>query len=1069
MKHDGTGAQRGGGRPSGAKRLIPRPTLPPGPLRTLKTLIYEAYVASGAPTLDEMATAVADDETLAGSPSRDTINRLIAEPSVPAKQADVVALLTVLTQMSGADGTQGGQRAAALWTEIQLSERLGRPIKELDPYDLEVHHAITMDGATGLPAYTERPHDTELHRIVAESAAGQSRLVMLVGTSSTGKTRACFEAVRQLPDDWRLWHPIDPERPQAAHADLSRVGPKTVVWLNEAHHYLLHLQHGEPIAAGLRTLLSDPSRAPILVLGTIWPGPGYYEDLRVTPPSGAADPHAQARVLLAGRILHVPPAFDSSAVAAIKRSQDPRLVAAAQAAQDGKITQYLAAGFELMSIYKTAPPGPRALLEAAMDARRLGHPASLPLPFLAAAAEAYLTDTEWDLLPDNWLEQAMAQLTNAAKGARGPLHAQRRPRGATVAAAGSSQIYRLADFLEAHGRSTRRLDTVPALFWQAANQHCDHEAAPSLALSAEKRGLAETACRLWANSGDYARVAQMLQDLARDDEANAWYELAAAMGNAHACRRRANHLASSGRLEDALVWFQRAAQAGDQEALQAGGNQLAAAGRMEDALEWFQKIGNEGSPQAFVTAAHWLATDGRLDEALEWCARAVAAGDDYAIDAVARLKEQKGLQAVTGSADPPSASLQVSTDQEELLAWGGQLSRLGRVSEALPWFERAFAAGTDTQTLREAGWLLADAGHVDKALSWLERAAQAGDRDALRTAGNQLAAAGRIDDSLAWFERAAAKGDVAALRSAADCLAAAGRLDEALPWFDEASGRGDSLALMLAAEWLLQAGRSKDALARFQQASAFGEKHALRAAARLLVEAGHIDDALAWFERAAAAGDVPSLRATAQLLYTAGHVDKALACLEQAVSAGDFDAVNEAVSILLTADRMSEVSDWVERSVASGHPWVLRQVADHLAHSGRTREALEWFKRAVSRGDTEAFRAIARQLTHFGRLDEALSWFERAAAVGDIEALRMAGKALADAKRWNEALTWLRRAAAAGLHDHNLAVRALSQLGRTKDANRLRHYGWASDGTIAKPWRIGPPLPAGLGALPDDA
>ncbi|MCX5174207.1 tetratricopeptide repeat protein [Streptomyces virginiae] len=1031
----------------------------------MKTLIYEAYVAAGAPTLDEMATAVAGDETLPGSPSRDTINRLIADSTVPAKQADVVALCTVLTRMNGGDGAQGGQQAAVLWTQIQLSERLGRPVKDLDPYDLEVHHAITMDGATGLPAYVERAHDVELHRTVAESAAGQSRLVLLVGTSSTGKTRACFEAVQQLPDDWRLWHPIDPERPQAALADLSRVGPKTVVWLNEAHHYLLHPQHGEPIAAGLRTLLSDASRAPILVLGTIWPGAGYFEDLRVTPPPGAADPHAQARVLLAGRVLHVPPAFDSSEVAGIERSQDPRLAAAARSAQDGKITQYLAAGFELTSIYKSAAPGPRALLDAAMDARRLGHPNSLPLPFLAAAAEAYLTDTEWDLLSENWLEQSMAQLTNAVKGARGPLHAQRRPRGATATAAGNGQAYRLADFLEAHGRSSRRLDAVPALFWQAAVQHCDSEAAPRLALSAERRGLTEKACLLWASSGDYVQVATALENLAREEEADAWYELAASMGDLLACRHRANHLARVGRLEDALVWFQRAAQAGDGDALQAAGNQLAAAGRLEDALEWFKDIGNAGATQAFVTAAHWLAAEGRLDEALEWCAHAIAAGDDSAISAAARLKEQAVLQVATASAVQPFTYPQVASDPEELLGWGGRLAHAGRIAEALPWFERAAAAGVGAKTLREVGWLLGDAGHVDEALTWLERAAQAGDPDALRTAGDQLASTGRIDDALVWFDRAATNGDVRALRSAADFLAAARRLDEALTWFEKASDGGDSLALMMAAEWLLEAGRSTEALERFQQASANGERHALRAAARLLVEAGYVDEALIWFERAAADGDVPSLRATARLLEAAGRMDEALIWLERAANAGDVDALDEAVSILLRADRMREVNVWAERSLATDRSLVLRQIADHLARSGRTQEALEWFRRAVSYGDTEAFRAIANHLSLTGQLDEALPWLERAAAIGDIEALRIAGKSLAAANRWDEALTWLLRAAAAGLDDRTLAVRALTQLGRTADAEQLRHYGWAGDGSIAKPWQIKLPTPASTGAL----
>ncbi|WP_329462270.1 hypothetical protein [Streptomyces sp. NBC_01431] len=588
-----------------AKRLIPRPVLPPGPLRTLKTLLYEAYVAAGAPTLDEIARAVAADDRLTGNPSRDTVNRLIGEATVPPKQADVVALVTVLTGMSGGDAEQAGRDAAALWTRIQLTERLGRPIKGLDAYDLEVHHAITVDGATGLPTYVERIHDIELRRLAAEAAAGASRLAMLVGTSSTGKTRACFEVIQRLPDDWRLWHPIDPERPQAALADLPRVGPKTVVWLNEAHHYLLHPQHGEPIAAGIRTLLSDASRAPVLILGTIWPGAGYYEDLRITPPPGSPDPHAQARVLLTGRVLNVPSSFAPSEVSGLQKLGDPRLAAAAASAEDGQITQYLAAGFELMDMYAAAPPGPRALLDAGMDARRIGHPINLPVAFLALAAEAYLTDSEWDLLPDNWLELTLAQLTKPVKGARGPLHPQRRRRGASIATNG--QAYRLADFLEAHGRISRRLAPIPELFWQAALHSCEGEAAQALARAAEDRSLMEVACHLWAKSGALAEVGRILEEeLDRKEEARVWFDRAAEEGDPQGCVHRGSRLAMEGHVQEAISWYERALPTARPYLLLSFGDRLAQEGHIDAALQWFERLAASGRAEAVLIAADWL-------------------------------------------------------------------------------------------------------------------------------------------------------------------------------------------------------------------------------------------------------------------------------------------------------------------------------------------------------------------------------------------------------------------------------------------------------------------------------
>jgi hypothetical protein len=140
---------------------------------------------------------------------------------------------------------------------------------------------------------------------------------VLVGGSSTGKTRACWEALALLRGQdppWRLWHPIDPSRPDAALAELPGIGPRTVVWLNESQFYLDPAEAGlgervaaglgERVAAGLRELLRDPGRAPVLVLATLWPQ--YWHDLTARS-AGGADPHAQARELLAGHDIIGPP------------------------------------------------------------------------------------------------------------------------------------------------------------------------------------------------------------------------------------------------------------------------------------------------------------------------------------------------------------------------------------------------------------------------------------------------------------------------------------------------------------------------------------------------------------------------------------------------------------------------------------------------------------------------------------------------------------------------------------------------------------------------------------------
>src|SRR5437764_953774 len=104
------------------------------------------------------------------------------------------------------------------------ADRLGRPVGECDPLVLEVHPAVQVPGTEPeevLPAYVSRAHDARLRKIVDGMLdGGRSRLVTLVGGSSTGKTRASWELAlyleSQRPNRWRLWHPYDPTRPQAA-------------------------------------------------------------------------------------------------------------------------------------------------------------------------------------------------------------------------------------------------------------------------------------------------------------------------------------------------------------------------------------------------------------------------------------------------------------------------------------------------------------------------------------------------------------------------------------------------------------------------------------------------------------------------------------------------------------------------------------------------------------------------------------------------------------------------------------------------------------------------------------
>ena len=216
----------------------------------------------------------------------------------------------------------------------------GRPLEEVtDPFVLEVHRPVQPEdappGLPVLPPYVPREHDQVLGQVVRAAAGGRSGIAVLVGGSSTGKTRACWEALALLRDQdppWRLWHPIDPSRPDAALRELPGIGPRTVVWLNEAQFYLDPAEAGlgERVAAGLRELLRDPGRAPVLVLATMWPG--FWDALTARPADGE-DRHAQARELLAGHDITVPAAFTPAQMGQLAQAADARMALAARSAR----------------------------------------------------------------------------------------------------------------------------------------------------------------------------------------------------------------------------------------------------------------------------------------------------------------------------------------------------------------------------------------------------------------------------------------------------------------------------------------------------------------------------------------------------------------------------------------------------------------------------------------------------------------------------------------------------------------------------------------------------------------
>ncbi|MET7604897.1 helix-turn-helix domain-containing protein [Streptomyces avermitilis] len=592
-------------------------------------------------------------------PSAETVAALARALQLPV--GELLELQRAATKESGAN-TAGGAGP-------------GKPIGQWEPHELEVHPAgpgkatssADTPAAQTLPGYVRRGHDQALADAVRDAAAGRSRIVVLVGTSSTGKTRACWEAVQPLAKKgWRLWHPFDPTRAEAALEELHRVKPRTVVWLNEAQHYLGDQATGERIAAAVHQLLIDEDGGPVLVLGTLWPE--YAHQYTVLPTPGGPDPHSRVRELLAGRTQAVPEAFDIAALAAAAAfaEKGDRLLADAltRARDGGRITQDLAGAPELLRRYEQATPPARALLDAAMDARRLGVSLHLPQAFLIDATSDYLTDTDYDQLTDDWAERAFAELAELVHGKQAPLRratprTPRHPPTPTTTAdhpapPSEGPVFRLADYLEQHGRTTRRPLCPPASFWHSAHTHLTHsDDLEKLTRAAVSRHRLQWAHRLHRRAADHGntsaliRLAKMREVAGDGDGAEALAKEAAARGDTGALMGLVvmREVAGDRNGAEALA-REVAADHGDTDALL----RLAVMRRGSDrdgAEALARQAADHGDTDALVSLAKPRAMSARLGDTEAGARQAADHGNTDALASLAVIGEE--------DADPDSA------------------------------------------------------------------------------------------------------------------------------------------------------------------------------------------------------------------------------------------------------------------------------------------------------------------------------------------------------------------------------------------------------------------------------
>jgi hypothetical protein len=325
--------------------------------------------------------------------------------------------------------------------------------------------------------------------------------VVIRGGSSTGKTRAAYEAVAARLADWQLDYPLGLG---ALEARLETGVPaRTVLWLADLRQYAGAVG-GAAVFARLADLLDGDGH---LIITTSWPGHWRTYTDAARAGLGPADPAGAAGQLLErlpeladcnpagidparGGVIDVPDLFTPADLDAAARAGDSVLAAAAADAADagrvGQVAQYLAGVPDLLGRYAGPGGDPygQAIIAAAMDAAQLGHASPLSAAFLQEAAVGYLIDPQRTKDIASWRDAALDWATKELKGAIRALQPVPSVSGTGIAG------YRAADYLIQYATRERRSALVPDSTWKAVLRYVrDPADAVRLADSASDREL----------------------------------------------------------------------------------------------------------------------------------------------------------------------------------------------------------------------------------------------------------------------------------------------------------------------------------------------------------------------------------------------------------------------------------------------------------------------------------------------------------------------------------------------------------------------------------------------------
>jgi tetratricopeptide (TPR) repeat protein len=806
--------------------------------------------------------------------------------------------------------------------EPGASDRQQLRVEDWPPLRLGINPSIRMEypkRLLGLPAYIQRDFDDELRKEVRK-ARKLGGLILLVGSSCSGKGRSAYEAIRAEVPEFRLLFP-DSASEVVNFAQQAAPIEGTVLWLHRMERYF-----GDPdgLTTGtVRSLLG--SNRPIIVMGTLLSE--WYDRLVSEAPTDSVHIIKGLKVHLKGvgqdSYVHAGYVLRSLAVkidvratfsnaerfrAKQKAKTDRRIRVALNDPDGFGITQVLSGAPELIRAWRSESRSNRygvAVITAAIDLRRMGIESPLPISLLKSALPAQLKPNQIAETPSDWFDSALAYARRELKGATSALLSV--PLDEMGSVAGLS----VANYLLQYGLRERACMAIPAEYWSLLTEH-QWPAADLRRVSLQaRRGLLL----------DYAEG--FLQRASDDPYA----------------RFRLGHLyIEQGRNDEARLQFEEALSGGYLEAVEflAGWYDPTEITRiLERAIANLEARVAAGEVSLRNKLIRYLVRTGKFETALEQL-RAQGGAED-----VATHRQMAQILSLKGADDAAIAEYRLAAslgDEDAQRFAANLLAKADRINEAIAELRLAIEAG-NLKARMDLIKLFAERNREDEATREYLAAIAEGVPTARTELAKMLARLGKFTEAATQYEIVIAEGDVSTRVELARLYRDLNRLEEAVAVLRLVS-KDDSRALYLLANFTLQL-------------------H------------GRPDEAIMVWREAIAEGHTWALRPLAQLLGTWHRIDEAIVEYWKAVELGDRDSVSPLARLLESKGMMTESTEMWHHGIDIGSQAARRGLAEFLVRRGRIQEAVSEYKAGILSCDPGARRGLLELLERTGRIQQA--------------------------------------------------------------------------------------------------